>query len=107
MRPQVPTDQHHADATGSAQDEPLITVRDVRKRFGGNEVLRGVDIDIDPHEVLVIIGPSGSGKTTFLRALNALERVDRGTIVIEGRRLVVTQSDGRVRYAGKEQIRQI
>jgi ABC-type polar amino acid transport system ATPase subunit len=63
---------------------PLIVVRDVWKRFGTLEVLRGVTLDVDPGEVVVVIGPSGSGKTTLLRALNALETVDGGTITIKG-----------------------
>ena len=68
--------------TGSP--EPLIAIRDVWKRFGTLEVLRGVTLDVDPGEVVVVIGPSGSGKTTLLRALNALETVDGGTITVKG-----------------------
>lgn len=61
---------------------PLIEVRGIKKRFGDNEVLRGIDIDIHQKEVVVVIGPSGSGKSTFLRCLNLLERPEEGDIRI-------------------------
>lgn len=61
---------------------PLIEVRGIRKRFGENEVLRGIDIDINRKEVVVVIGPSGSGKSTFLRCLNLLEHPEEGDIRI-------------------------
>jgi polar amino acid transport system ATP-binding protein len=58
-------------------------MKDVHKKFGQHEVLRGVTLDIAPGEVVVIIGPSGSGKTTLIRTLNALEPIDAGSIVID------------------------
>ena len=91
--------------TGSAS--PLIVVRDVWKRFGTLEVLRGVTLDVDPGEVVVVVGPSGSGKTTLLRALNALEMVDRGTITIEGIRLATPGTDGRPRWPDERTIRAV
>ncbi|PVE94877.1 amino acid ABC transporter ATP-binding protein [Microbacterium sp. TPD7012] len=63
---------------------PLLTARGVRKSFGDNEVLRGIDLTLHRGEVLVLIGPSGSGKTTVLRALNGLETPDAGTIEVDG-----------------------
>jgi len=60
----------------------MIKAEKVVKRFGKLEVLKGVSLNIDPKEVVVIIGPSGSGKTTFLRCLNGLEKIDGGTIQI-------------------------
>ena len=62
----------------------MIELRDVRKRFGANEVLRGMTARIDAGEVVCIIGPSGSGKSTLLRCINGLERHDGGTIVVAG-----------------------
>ena len=56
-------------------DEVLIEVKGLRKSFGGNEVLQGLDAQIHRGEVVVVIGPSGSGKSTFLRCLNRLEAV--------------------------------
>ncbi len=73
----------------------LIEMRDVHKRFGTLEVLRGVALDVDRGEVVVVIGPSGSGKTTLLRALNCLETVDAGTITINGIRVAARGPDGR------------
>ena len=59
-----------------------IEVRDVHKSFGRNAVLRNVTLSIADHDVVGLIGPSGSGKSTLLRCMNALERVDRGTITV-------------------------
>ncbi|WP_028312764.1 amino acid ABC transporter ATP-binding protein [Derxia gummosa] len=61
---------------------PLIAITDVRKRFGDNEVLKGIDLDIAPGEVIAIIGKSGSGKSTLLRCINGLETIDSGSIVV-------------------------
>lgn len=60
----------------------MISVRNIRKRFGKNEVLRGVDLDVGKGEVIVILGPSGSGKTTLLRCIDYLERADSGEVSI-------------------------
>lgn len=61
----------------------LMSIKNVHKRFGNLKVLRGVDMDIEKGDVVVILGPSGSGKTTFLRCLNFLERADEGTMVLD------------------------
>jgi polar amino acid transport system ATP-binding protein len=63
---------------------PLVKVRDLRKSFGQNEVLRGVDLDVARGEVVSVIGSSGSGKTTMLRCVNLLEAYDSGSIVVDG-----------------------
>ncbi len=60
----------------------MIKIQNIHKKFGQNEILKGVDLTIEAGEVVVIIGPSGSGKTTFLRCLNFLERADQGTLQI-------------------------
>src|SRR5207248_7570913 len=52
--------------------------------FGRLEVLRGVDLEVQPREVLCIIGPSGSGKSTFLRCINHLEKIDAGRLSVDG-----------------------
>ena len=62
-----------------------VDVAGVHKRFDDVEVLRGVDLAVDDHEVVCLIGASGSGKSTLLRCVNLLERVDAGTIRIHGR----------------------
>ncbi|MGT2749329.1 amino acid ABC transporter ATP-binding protein [Streptococcus orisasini] len=64
--------------------ETLISIKNLHKYFGKNEVLKGIDLDIKQGEVLVIIGPSGSGKSTFLRMMNLLEVPTKGSITFEG-----------------------
>ncbi len=66
---------------------PFVDVRDVHKRFGHNEVLRGIDLTVDEHQVVCLIGPSGCGKSTLLRCINALETIDEGEIRIDGERV--------------------
>ncbi|HFI0977045.1 TPA: amino acid ABC transporter ATP-binding protein [Streptococcus suis] len=64
--------------------EAIISIKDLHKYFGDNEVLKGIDLDIQQGEVVVIIGPSGSGKSTFLRTMNLLEIPTKGTVTFEG-----------------------
>ena len=63
---------------------PLVEIKDVRKSFGSNEVLKGVSMEIAKGDVVAIIGRSGSGKSTLLRCINALETHDAGTITVDG-----------------------
>jgi len=63
---------------------PVIEARGVRKRFGDHDVLRGVDLAVGTHEVVVLIGASGSGKSTLLKTMNLIERVDDGQIFLAG-----------------------
>ncbi len=67
--------------------EPLVRARNVHKSFGPLEVLKGIDLDVAPGEVVVILGPSGSGKSTFLRCINRLETIDKGSIVVDGEQM--------------------
>ncbi|HUX04089.1 MAG TPA: ATP-binding cassette domain-containing protein, partial [Acidimicrobiales bacterium] len=64
--------------------ELILRTVDVRKSFGGQEVLKGVSLEVARGEVVVLIGPSGSGKTTFLRCINCFERPDSGTVLVNG-----------------------
>jgi glutamine transport system ATP-binding protein len=64
--------------------EPKIAVAGLVKSYGDNEVLKGIDVDIAPGEVVCVIGPSGSGKSTFLRCLNRLEDITGGSVVVDG-----------------------
>src|SRR3954447_9208527 len=64
---------------------PLLRVRALRKAFGPNVVLDGLDLDVGAHEVVVLIGASGSGKSTLLRCVDLLETVDDGVIELDGR----------------------
>jgi len=62
----------------------VIHIKNLHKHFGASHVLRGIDCDIQPQEVVCVIGPSGSGKSTFLRCMNALESVSEGEVVVNG-----------------------
>src|ERR1700746_3936846 len=70
-------------APGPGASEAL-RVEGLRKSCGPHEVLRGVDLSVAPHEVICLIGASGSGKSTLLRCVNLLERIDAGTIWLDG-----------------------
>ena len=74
----------HAGAVTSPNGEPMVQLEGVRKSFGDNLVLDGIDLSVALGEVLVIIGPSGSGKSTLLRCVNLLEPIQEGRIYLEG-----------------------
>ena len=74
-------------------DPSIVEVKGLGKSFGAHQVLRDIDLSVEPSQVVVIIGPSGSGKSTFLRCLNGLEVAEQGTIRICGHPLV---EDGRM-----------
>ncbi|MGW4732334.1 amino acid ABC transporter ATP-binding protein [Streptomyces shenzhenensis] len=62
----------------------MVDIRSVHKSFGQLDVLRGIDLTVRTGEVAVVLGPSGSGKSTLLRTINHLEKIDRGTISVDG-----------------------
>lgn len=64
--------------------EPLINIVGLHKKFGDFEALRGIDLEVMPSQVVVVVGPSGSGKSTMLRCVNGLELATRGHVYIEG-----------------------
>src|ERR1700730_1936914 len=66
----------------------LVSIRDVRKSFGANEVLKGASLDIAKGDVVAIIGRSGSGKSTLLRCINGLEAFQSGSLSGDGKALV-------------------
>ncbi len=76
-----------------------IEAKDICKNYGDLEVLKGINMNVEEGEVVAIIGPSGGGKSTFLRCLNKLETINRGTIVIDGETLVSTDGKGNVNYS--------
>ena len=73
-----------AETNGSKPHDHMIMCRGVHKWFDDFHVLKGIDLDVDTGEVVVIFGPSGSGKSTFIRTLNRLEEHQKGEIVIDG-----------------------
>jgi glutamate transport system ATP-binding protein len=74
-------------AAGPDTGEALVRVSHVNKHFGDLHVLKDIDIEVRRGEVVVVIGPSGSGKSTLCRAINRLETIDDGEILIDGKRL--------------------
>lgn len=68
-------------------DKPIVETHALRKRFGSNEVLKGIDLAVARGEVVAIIGKSGSGKSTLLRCINGLEDFQEGTLQVDGRAL--------------------
>ena len=64
---------------------PILSVRGLTKAYHGTPVLAGVDLDVDEHQVVVLIGASGSGKSTLLRCIDLLEEIDDGQILLDGR----------------------
>jgi octopine/nopaline transport system ATP-binding protein len=94
---------------GTATKEvPQVEVRDIRKRFGANEVLKGVSLQAHNHDVISIIGSSGSGKSTLLRCINFLEIPDEGSIFINGEAIKLKRGrDGRSVPAERAQVRRL
>nr|WP_304466026.1 amino acid ABC transporter ATP-binding protein [Gordonibacter sp. 28C] len=84
-----------ADASGAsaASNEIVVRIEDLRKSFGDNEVLRGIDLDVHRGEVVVILGPSGSGKSTLLRCVNLLEKPTGGRIFFEDTEITAKKTD--------------
>jgi ABC-type polar amino acid transport system ATPase subunit len=73
-----------SDESSLAIERPMLAMSGIVKRFGANEVLRGVSLTVGRGETVVVIGPSGSGKTTLLRCVNMLEDYQDGTVTIDG-----------------------
>src|SRR6187200_414220 len=70
-----------------------VRIEGLHKSFGKHEVLRGIDLEVDEHEVVCLIGASGSGKSTLLRCINLLEPIDRGRVVVEGEEITARGVD--------------
>lgn len=80
----------------------MLDVKNVKKSFGSNDVLKDISFEVNRGDVLAIIGPSGSGKSTLLRSITQLETIDSGEIVICGDTLVKNDSQGKAEYATKK-----
>ena len=83
---------------------PMVEARGVQKYFHHLHVLRGVDLDVERGEVVVILGASGSGKTTFLRCLNHLEKIDGGRIRVNGHLMGYVEREGGHLVEQKERL---
>jgi polar amino acid transport system ATP-binding protein len=86
---------------------PMVRIRDVHKRFGNLEVLKGIDLDVQQGEVVCIIGASGSGKTTLLRCINFLETYDSGRIYVDDELVGYQERGGRLVPAREKEIARI
>ncbi|MGR6918432.1 amino acid ABC transporter ATP-binding protein [[Actinomadura] parvosata] len=82
----------------------MVELRGVHKSFGPLHVLRGVDLDVPRGQVLVVLGPSGSGKSTLLRTINHLEKVDRGSVRVDGRLLGYRQVGERLHELPEREV---
>ena len=71
----------------------MIIVKDLHKKYGSNEVLKGIDCHVDEQEVVCLIGPSGSGKSTLLRCLNGLESITSGSVSVNGHEISHAKTD--------------
>jgi polar amino acid transport system ATP-binding protein len=74
-------------------EQPALLLEGVHKSFGENEVLRGIDLRVEPHEVVCLIGASGSGKSTLLRCINLVEQIDSGRVVVAGEEITAEGVD--------------
>ena len=88
----------------TAHDTALVRARNVHKAFGPLEVLKGIDLDVATGEVVVILGPSGSGKSTFLRCINHLEKIDQGSIEVDGEQIGYRLHNGRLDKLSNQKI---
>jgi phospholipid/cholesterol/gamma-HCH transport system ATP-binding protein len=87
------------NSSSTQQDGVSVRVRGLRKAFDGQEVLHGLDFDVQPGEIFAIMGPSGSGKTVLLKHLIGLEEPDAGEILIEGQPILSPEVMSRYRMA--------
>lgn len=87
--------------------QTILSAENIRKSFNGEEILKGISLEVKEGEVLAIIGPSGSGKSTLLRCISQLETIDSGKISVSGDMLVQNGADGKAVYATPEQCRNI
>ena len=83
---------------------PVVEIRGVHKSYGALEVLRGIDLSVAAGEVTVILGPSGSGKSTLLRTINHLEKVDRGSVRVDGELVGYRQVGNRLHELPERQV---
>ena len=85
----------------------LIEIRGLKKRFGNNVVLDGIDLDIDKGDVVAIIGPSGTGKSTLLRSLNLLEKPESGHVKVDGKEYNLTAHSAKEKLELRQQTEMV
>ena len=83
---------------------PMVEATQIHKSFGSVEVLRGIDLTVQPGEVACVIGPSGSGKSTFLRCINHLETIDAGTMRVDGKLIGYREAGGKLHELRESEV---
>ena len=83
---------------------PVVRAEGVSKSFGRLRVLKGIDLEVSPGEVMCIIGPSGSGKSTFLRCINHLEQIDGGKLYVDGELVGYRQATGKLYELSEREV---
>jgi polar amino acid transport system ATP-binding protein len=82
--------------SSAAAAPPMVKAEGVHKSFGHVEVLKGIDLEVAPNEVMCVIGPSGSGKSTFLRCINHLEQISAGRLWVDGHLVGYREKGGKL-----------
>jgi len=83
---------------------PMVSAEDVHKRFGRQEVLKGITLEVERGEVLCLLGPSGSGKSTFLRCINHLEKINAGRLSVDGELVGYRQAGAKLHELHESEI---
>jgi polar amino acid transport system ATP-binding protein len=81
---------------GQEAERPMVKAESVHKSFGHLQVLKGIDLEVRPNQVVVLLGPSGSGKSTFLRCINHLEKVNGGRLWVDGELVGYREEGGKL-----------
>ena len=82
----------------------MVKAEAVHKRFGHLEVLKGIDLEVRPNEVVVLLGPSGSGKSTFLRCINHLEQINAGRLSVDGELVGYREEGGKLHELREREV---
>jgi polar amino acid transport system ATP-binding protein len=82
----------------------MVRAESVYKAFGRLEVLKGIDLEVAPREVMCLIGPSGSGKSTFLRCINHLENIDAGRLYVDGELVGYREAGGKIHELREKEV---
>jgi polar amino acid transport system ATP-binding protein len=82
----------------------MVKAEGVHKRFGRLEVLKGINLEVKPGDVMVMLGPSGSGKSTFLRCVNHLEKINAGRLSVDGELVGYREADGKLHELHEREV---
>jgi polar amino acid transport system ATP-binding protein len=84
--------------------QPMVKAEGIHKRFGRLEVLKGINLQVQPGEVMCLLGPSGSGKSTFLRCINHLEKINSGRLSVDGELVGYRESGGKLHELHEREV---